>query len=402
MNCRHCGSPLEQTFLDLGAAPPSNSYLKSLTEAETYYPLHIKVCHSCWLVQTLDFAKREEFFSADYAYFSSFSTTWLEHARQYVDEVVSKYGLNQNSLVVEIASNDGYLLQYVKERGIPCVGIEPTKSTANAALAKGIATISEFFGLSLANDLASERGRADLIIANNVLAHVPDINDFVAGVKVMLAKDGVATFEFPSLLSMVGGCQFDTAYHEHYSYLSLVACEQFFAKAGLEVYDALKLPTHGGSYRINVSHVGRQEKTEGFRQAIAEEKAFGLATPDFYKTLQLEADRIRDELRVFLQRAKSSGQVVVGYGAAAKGNTLLNYCGVRSDQIAYVVDANPAKCGTYLPGSRIPVVDTLGEADTIVVLPWNLSSEIISLVRNELDFTGNIVTFIPSYREVTN
>lgn len=383
MNCRHCLSPLSLPFLDLGSAPPSNAYLDeaALSAPEAWYPLRLLVCETCWLVQTEDHAGREDLFTEDYAYFSSFSASWLAHARAYVEAMAARFGLGAESCVVEVAANDGYLLQFVRDRSIPCYGIEPTASTAAAARDKGIEIVERFFGVALAGELAAQGRQADLIAANNVLAHVPDINDFVAGHARLLKPEGVATFEFPHLMRMVAENQFDTAYHEHYSYLSLVAVARIFAANGLEVFDVEELETHGGSLRVFAQRAGGPRPVEPRVAALlARERAAGMETPAFYAGFQAAAERVKDALLAFLLDAKARGLKVGGYGAAAKGNTLLNFAGVRPDLIPYVVDNNPAKAGKYMPGSRIPIVaETVlreDRPDRILILPWNLRDEI--------------------------
>ncbi|SDM67107.1 Methyltransferase domain-containing protein [Oryzisolibacter propanilivorax] len=408
MNCRHCGQPLHLTFLDLGSAPPSNAYLSeaALRAPEVWYPLRLLVCQHCWLVQTEDHAGREALFSDDYAYFSSFSSSWLAHAEAYVQAMRGRLALTSDSRVVEVASNDGYLLQYVQAAGIPCYGVEPTASTAAAARAKGIEVVERFFGVALAGELAHAGRQADLIAANNVLAHVPDINDFVGGFARLLKAHGVATFEFPHLLRMVEGCQFDTAYHEHYSYLSLTAVQRIFAANGLTVLDVQELPTHGGSLRVFAGRADAaahlQATAEGaarVRQLLAAEAAAGMLGEGFYGDFQVQALRIKRELLTFLLQCQADGSTVGAYGAAAKGNTLLNFAGVRPDLLPYVVDKNPAKQGQCLPGSRIPVV---GEAhlrahrpDRILILPWNLRSEVAEQLDYIRDWGGRFATAVP-------
>lgn len=396
MKCRHCGSPLQLPFLDLGSAPPSNAYLSEATlrAPETWFPLRLLVCETCWLVQTEDHAGREALFTDDYAYFSSFSSSWLTHAKAYVEAMRERLGLTAASRVVEIASNDGYLLQYVQAAGIPCYGVEPTASTAAAARAKGIAVVERFFGVALADELSAADRQADLIAANNVLAHVPDINDFVGGFTRLLKPHGVATFEFPHLLRMVQGCQFDTAYHEHYSYLSLTAVQRIFAANGLVVIDVQELHTHGGSLRVFAARadtMGHPQVTlEGaarVQQLLATEAAAGMLGAGFYSDFQAQAIRVKREMLTFLLQCQADGVSVGAYGAAAKGNTLLNFAGVRPDLLPYVVDKNPAKQGQYLPGSHIPVVSEAHlrahKPQRILILPWNLRSE----VAEQLDYT---------------
>ncbi|MCM2291451.1 class I SAM-dependent methyltransferase [Allorhizobium sp. BGMRC 0089] len=404
MKCRHCASQTMRDFLDLGTAPPSNSYVKAheLAGPELWYPLVIRVCDNCLLVQTEDFAARETFFSEDYAYFSSFSSSWLAHAKAYVAGMVERFGLDQSARVVEIAANDGYLLQYVKERGIACLGVEPTASTAKAAREKGIEIVSEFFGVALAERLVADGWSADLTAANNVLAHVPDINDFVSGFARLLKPTGVATFEFPHLMTMLAENQFDTAYHEHYSYLSLLAVDRIFAANGLMVFDVDTTPWHGGSLRVfacRADHSAhpRQPRVEAM---LEKEKAAGLADPAPYAAFQAKADKVRDDFLEFLIDCNRKGLKVAAYGAAAKGNTLLNFAGIKAGQIAFVVDKNPAKQGMYLPGSRIPIVSEevlqTEKPDRVVILPWNLTTEIKTQLSYISDWGGKFVTAVPS------
>lgn len=402
MKCRHCGSELHRPFLDLGSAPPSNAYLTpaALNAPEVWYPLRLLVCEQCWLVQTEDHAGREALFSADYAYFSSFSSSWLRHAQAYVQAMQQRYGLGAQSCVAEVAANDGYLLQYVQQAGIPCYGIEPTASTAAAARAKGIEIVERFFGVELARELAAQGRQADLMAANNVLAHVPDINDFVAGFAVLLKPAGVATFEFPHLLRMVRECQFDTAYHEHYSYLSLGSVQRIFAANGLQVIDVEQLPTHGGSLRVHAQRSGGpRTPAPAVAELLAVERAAGMEGIDFYASFQPEALRIKRELLSFLLQAQRDGLKVGAYGAAAKGNTLLNFAGVRPDLLPYVVDLNPAKQGHCMPGSRIPIVNEAhlqaDRPDRVLILPWNLRDEITTQLAYIRDWGGQFVTAVP-------
>jgi SAM-dependent methyltransferase len=409
MKCRHCTQPLNLAMLDLGSAPPSNAYLSetSLHSSEIWYPLRVLVCQHCWLVQTEDYAGRESLFTHDYAYFSSFSSSWLAHARMFVECAQTRLGLNASTQVVEIAANDGYLLQYVSAAGIPCYGIEPTASTAAAARAKGLHIIERFFGVPLANELVESGRQADLIVANNVLAHVPDINDFVAGCARLLKTHGVATFEFPHLLRMVQGCQFDTAYHEHYSYLSLTAVKRIFHANGLVVIDVEQLPTHGGSLRVwaaladvPVSLNFHGKGIQRVQELLAEEKVSGIQGSDFYSDFQSEALRVKHEFLAFLLQCQMQGKRVAGYGAAAKGNTLLNFAGVRPDLLPWVVDANPAKQGHFLPGSRIPIVDEqrlrCERPDYILVLPWNLRDEVAKQLSYVREWGGKLVVAVPN------
>ncbi len=403
MKCRHCGSELRLPFLDLGSAPPSNAYLTAaaLRAPEAWYPLRLLVCESCWLVQTEDHAGREALFTDDYAYFSSFSTSWLAHAERYVQAMIERFGLTAASRVVEIAANDGYLLQYVQAAGIPCYGVEPTASTAAAARARGIEIVERFFGVALATELAGSGRQADLIVANNVLAHVPDINDFVAGFARLLKPQGVASFEFPHLLRMVGQNQFDTAYHEHYSYLSLTTVERIFARNGLNVFDVEELPTHGGSLRVLAQRrdSGRQPVSLNVSALRDTEAAAGMATAGFYSDFQTKAETVKDDLLGFLIEARRQGLKVAAYGAAAKGNTLLNFAGVRSDLLPCVVDRNPAKQGKFMPGSRIPILapTTLLEQcpNYLVILPWNIAAEIKQQNVQLAELGTKFVTAVP-------
>jgi 2-polyprenyl-3-methyl-5-hydroxy-6-metoxy-1,4-benzoquinol methylase len=403
MNCRHCGAPVKLVLADLGAAPPSNAYLtaESLQAREKRYPLRVLVCERCWLAQTEDFAQAEELFNADYAYFSSFSSTWLAHAERYVAEMAARLELGSRSHVVEVAANDGYLLQYVAARGIPCTGIETTRSTAAAARAKGIAVVEDFFGARLARALAAEGRQADLAVANNVLAHVPDINDFAAGFALLLKPDGVATFEFPHLLRMIRENQFDTIYHEHFSYLSLYSVERIFAASGLTVFDVEELATHGGSLRVFAQRAGSGRRPRAARvdELLARESAAGMQTADYYAGFQARIDEVTSEFLRFLREAKRAGKKVAAHGAAAKGNTLLNYAGVGRDLIAFVADGNPAKQGKFMPGSRIAIVDERRfrdeKPDYVVLLPWNLKAELSRQLAYVRSWGGRFVTAIP-------
>ncbi|KJR96336.1 MAG: SAM-dependent methyltransferase [Desulfobulbaceae bacterium BRH_c16a] len=403
MNCRHCGTALRLPFLDLGSAPPSNAYLTvdTLHEPERWIPLRVMVCTQCWLVQTEDFSRAESLFAADYAYFSSFSDTWLEHARQYVQSMIERFSLGPCSKVVEVAANDGYLLQYVKKAGIPCLGIEPTSGTAEAAREKGLDVIEEFFGEQVAQTLVADGHAADLMAANNVLAHVPDINNFVGGFPVLLKPQGIATFEFPHLLRLVQENQFDTVYHEHYSYLSLSTVENIFSNKRLHIFDVEKLSTHGGSLRVYAQHAdrGRQERSNRVTELLAEEKSAGMMDAIFYAGFQCKAEQVKNNLLTFLLDAKYKGLSVAAYGAAAKGNTLLNYAGIRSDLLSYVVDRNPVKQGKFMPGSRIPIVDETHlihkKPDRVVILPWNLRDEVMEQLQYIREWGGRFVTAVP-------
>lgn len=402
MQCRHCAAPVTLPMADLGTAPPSNAYLRepALHAPERWYPLRVLVCENCWLVQTEDFAAADALFDADYAYFSSFSSSWLAHAKAYVQEMAERLSLGAHSHVVEVAANDGYLLQYVAGRGIPCLGVEPTASTAAAARARGIEVVEQFFGVKLARELVAQGRAADLTAANNVLAHVPDINDFVAGFAVLLKPQGVATFEFPHLLQLVQQCQFDTLYHEHFSYLSLTAVQRIFAANGLVVTDVQELPTHGGSLRVFAQRSDAAPVVHGrVGELLAREAAAGVSSAAFYGGLQGEALRIKRELLAFLLDCHARGLQVGAYGAAAKGNTLLNFAGVRADLLPYVVDRNPAKQGQYLPGSRIPVVDEAHlrahRPDRVLILPWNLREEVTAQLDYVRAWGGQFAVAVP-------
>lgn len=403
MNCRHCGTSLELRCLDLGSAPPSNAYLSTaaLSGPEVHLPLRLLVCTECWLVQTQDFAGRETLFTDEYAYFSSMSNSWLKHSKDYVAAMRERFALGSNSLVAEVAANDGYLLQYVRDAGIPCYGIEPTASTAQAARTKGIEIVERFFGRSLAEELASRGRHVDLIAANNVLAHVPDINDFVAGFARLLKPQGVAIFEFPHLLRMIRGHQFDTVYHEHYSYLSLTATQRIFAANGLSLFDVQEPPTHGGSLRLFAQRLdtGTHTQTGAVEQLLNQEHSAGVSAPGFYLDFQVQADRIKNEFVSFLIEAWRAGRRVGAYGAAAKGNTLLNYAGVRPDLLEFVVDRSPGKQGRFMPGSRIPIVDEAhlhsARPDYVVLLPWNLRAELVQQLDYVRDWGGRFVMAVP-------
>ena len=403
MKCRHCSASLELCLIDLGIAPPSNAYVTAdkLDAPETFYPLIVMVCERCWLVQTKDFAQAHELFSSDYAYFSGYSSSWLAHSERYVAEMTERFRLGPHSHVVEVASNDGYLLQYVQARHIPCTGIEPTASTAAVARAKGIDTVEEFFGVELGTELARQGKQADLMAANNVLAHVPDINDFLRGFALLLKPHGVATFEFPHLLRLLADNQFDTIYHEHFSYLSFTAVQRIFLVNGLGVFDVEELPTHGGSLRVFAQRAESavHETSERVGELLARESAAGICTAAFYQGLQARAERVKDDFLSFLIEAKRSGKTVAAYGAAAKGNTLMNFAGCRRDLIAYVVDRNPAKQGKFMPGSRIPIVTEeilyRNKPDYIVVLPWNLKAEVTQQLSAARAWGGRFVTAVP-------
>ena len=406
MKCRHCGSELKLPLVDLGSAPPSNAYLteQTLHAPENWFPLRVLVCEHCWLAQTEDFAQANELFDADYAYFSGFSSSWLEHSERYVADMAARFNLTADSHVVEVAANDGYLLQYVKARNIPCTGVEPTASTAAAARAKGIPIEEDFFGVRLAQELAAQGKQADLTAANNVLAHVPDINDFVAGFAVLLKPLGVATFEFPHLLKLIAENQFDTIYHEHFSYLSLTAVNRIFAVNGLSVFDVEEHPTHGGSLRVFAQRndTGQQARSARVDKLLQREAQAGMLTTDYYADFQNKTVQVKNDFLTFLLEAKRQGKTVAAYGAAAKGNTLMNYAGIRPDLISFVVDRNPAKQNKFMPGSRIPVVDELRlqqeKPDFVVILPWNLRTEVMQQLEYISAWGGHFVTAVPELR----
>ena len=402
MNCRFCKNELHQTFLDLGFAPPSNSYLnaKDLSRPEQYYPLRVMVCESCWLVQTQDFANADEFFNASYAYFSSTSASWLDHAKRYCADITTRLGLGPQSFVIEVASNDGYLLRNFVTAGVPCLGIEPTASTAAAAEALGVPTLREFFGEALGNQLVSEGRKADLIIGNNVFAHVPDINDFTKGLATVLKENAVVTLEFPHLLNLIRLCQFDTVYHEHFSYLSLAVVQRIFAKAGLRIFDVEELSTHGGSLRIYGCLTGaRHHQMPSVEKIIQQEREAGLESLDVFSRFQAKANAVKDALLSFLIDAKRKGQKVVGYGAAAKGNSLLNFAGVKPDLLPFICDAAPSKQNKFMPGSHISILapDALitADADFVLILPWNIAKEVMEKTKPLLPTKTRYVVAVP-------
>jgi 2-polyprenyl-3-methyl-5-hydroxy-6-metoxy-1,4-benzoquinol methylase len=409
MNCRFCKNPLTIKFVDLVNCPPSNSFLsvEQLNEPEDYYPLSIFVCDKCYLVQVDEYKKAKEIFNSEYVYFSSYSKSWVEHARKYVESMIARFGYNEDSLVIEIASNDGYLLQHFKNKGVPVLGVEPTKNTANVAILKGIPTITEYFSTEFAQKLSQRRQKANLLVGNNVLAHVPDIYDFVEGLKVALLPGGVITMEFPHLLRLVEDCQFDTIYHEHYSYLSFTTVKKIFESHDLEMFDVEEQPTHGGSLRIFAKHANDRSKEISPRvnQMMAKEEAAGITTQHYYQNFQERVNSVKYRLLEFLLEKKQAGETVVGYGAAAKGNTLLNYAGVKGDDlIQYVVDAAPSKQGKYLPGSHIPVYSEARiratRPDYIIIFPWNLKDEIIEQLSYVAEWNCEFVVFIPDTRVI--
>jgi SAM-dependent methyltransferase len=402
--CRFCGEPLEYSFVDLGMSPLANSYIRpeQLGQMEPFFPLHAYVCSKCYLVQLPVFESPEEIFS-DYAYFSSYSDSWLQHAKESANLMIDRYDLNVESKVIEIASNDGYLLQYFKEKGIPVLGIEPAKNVAKAAQDSGIPTVVKFFGVQTAVGLTAENVTADLLIGNNVLAHVPDINDFVKGLKIILKPHGIITMEFPHLMRLMDENQFDTIYHEHFSYFSFVAVEKIFAHHGLVLFDVDELPTHGGSLRIYACHAESSRRVSGKVPDLRNrEKSSGFISIDFYRSFSKKVMETKRKILRFLVDAKQSGKSIAGYGAPAKGNTLLNYCSVGSDFIDYTVDRSPHKQGFYLPGTHIPIYhpDKVKETkpDYLLILPWNLKEEIMGQMSHIREWGGKFVVLIPEVK----
>ncbi|MEI7868321.1 MAG: class I SAM-dependent methyltransferase [Candidatus Methylumidiphilus sp.] len=403
MKCRLCDAEASLPLINLGSAPPSNAYLTKLTmrRPEKWFPLKVLVCESCWLVQAEAYSRAAELFNDEYAYFSSFSDQWLNHANSYVNKMVDRFHLTTDSFVVEVASNDGYLLQFVKNRGIPCLGVEPTASTSSAARLKGIETIEEFFGLTLANRLANQYRQADLMVANNVLAHVPDIKDFSAGFAALLKPQGVATFEFPHLMQLIEHNQFDTIYHEHFSYLSFTTVINVFSSNGLSVFDVEELGTHGGSLRVFAQRkdTGNQIVSGKVTELLHREDSSGMNSASYYEGFQEHADKVKNDFLYFLLEAKRAGKTVVGYGAAAKGNTLFNYAGVRPDLLSYVIDRNPAKQDKFLPGCRIPIVAearlSQSKPDYVLIIPWNLKDEVMEQLAYIREWGGQFVTAVP-------
>ena len=400
-SCRFCATPLEHDFIDLGMSPVSNSFVKPdrVDEPEPFYPLHAFVCSNCFLVQLEEFETADQIFS-DYVYFSSYSTSWLAHARKFVNDVSERFGFNADSLVIEVASNDGYLLQYFKERNVPVLGIEPASNVAEVARTAGIDTIDEFFGVSLAKRLRDEGRLCDLLVGNNVLAHVPDINDFVGGFRLVLAEDGVLSMEFPHLLRLIEQTQFDTIYHEHFSYLSLLTVQRIFAHHGLQVFDVEEIPTHGGSLRVFAQHSGgKQPVGRAVEKVLGDERGAKLDSLDGYRNFSEKVTKVKTDLLEFLRQADSEGKTVVGYGAPAKGNTLLNYCGIGPDEIAYTVDRSPHKQGHLLPGTHIPVYapEKIAETqpDYVIILPWNLKDEVVEQMAEIRGWGGRFVVPIP-------
>lgn len=405
MNCRHCNKLLKYLFIDLGFAPPSNAYRtkSELNKPEINYPLRVAVCDSCWLVQTEDYLDADKLFTTDYAYFSSTSSSWLEHAKKYSKMIQEKLNLNGNSFVIEIASNDGYLLKNFVEANIPCLGIEPTISTAKAAEKIGIPVSRNFFGSKLAKELVRDGNKADLIIGNNVYAHVPDIKDFTLGIKKLLSPTGTVTFEFAYLKNLIQENEFDTVYHEHFSYLSLHSVKTIFNSVGLKIYDVEELSTHGGSLRVYGCHKKIDfQITEKVQEQLLIEKDCGLLDLETYVNFQKKAEKVKNDLLSFLIDQKNEGNPVVGYGAAAKGNTLINYGGIKQDLLPYVCDAAPSKQGKYLPGSNIPIFapDTIKKKKPpyVLILPWNIALEISEQLSFIRDWNGKFVTAVPEIK----
>jgi SAM-dependent methyltransferase len=405
MTCRHCHAPLSRVFLDLGHAPPSNAYLgpEGLRAPEVTYPLRLFVCDTCRLVQTEDFAAAEALFSPDYAYFSSTSKGWLDHAARYAAMITARLGLGADSHVIELASNDGYLLRNFVAAGIPCLGIEPTDSTAEAAEAAGVPTLRRFFGRALADELVAQGRAADLVIGNNVYAHVPDINDFTAGIATVLKPDGVVTLEFPHLMRLIEFSQFDTVYHEHFSYLSLATVRRIFAASGLRVFDVEELPTHGGSLRVHGCRDGATHpESAAVAAVLAQEARQGLEDDAVYAGFQARANAVKNGLLAFLLRLRAEGASIAAYGAAAKGNTILNFAGVRPDLLPFVCDAAPSKQGRFMPGSHIPILPphALREnrPDYVLILPWNIADEVIAQLSDLAALGTRFVTAVPELR----
>jgi len=405
MKCRHCLTELEHIFLDLGYAPPSNAYLskEALCTPETTFPLKLYVCDQCWLVQTEDYSEADELFSGDYAYFSSTSQGWLQHAERYTENITNRLGLSKNSFVIEVASNDGYLLKNFVAAGIPCLGVEPTDSTADAAEKIGVPVLRKFFGVATATALAEDGKRADLICGNNVYAHVPDINDFTKGLCIALKEGGTVNLEFPHLMKLIEQNQFDTVYHEHFSYLSLTTVAKIFAEAGLRVFDIEELLTHGGSLRIYGCHAGdSRTTTPAVTAMLKKEKTFGLQDLKVYQGFQLKANKVKNDFLAFLIEQKRAGKSIGAYGAAAKGNTLMNYAGIKHDLIDFICDAAPSKQGKFMPGSHIAILPPAELAerkpDWVIILPWNIADEVIQQQQQVLSGGGKFVVAVPKLK----
>lgn len=404
MQCRYCNTKLTHQFIDLINSPASNSFLskEQLNEPETYYPLKVYTCHQCFLVQVDEYKKSAAIFDSNYVYFSSYSISWLQHAAAYTQMMIKRFGYNSSSLVIEVASNDGYLLQYFHKNNIPVLGIEPTANTAAVAKEKGIESVVDFFGVALAKQLVAQHKKADLLLGNNVLAHVPDIMDFVAGIKIILKDEGVVTMEFPHLMQLVDNNQFDTIYHEHFSYLSFNTVQQIFAAQGLQMFDVEEILTHGGSLRIFAKHAADISKTISPNVAALLQKELdkGMNTMAYYDGFQQKAFTVKLQVLDFLITQKKAGKMVAAYGAAAKGNTLLNYCGVKADLIDFVVDANPHKQNKFMPSSHIQVMNEdylkVAKPDFVIILPWNLKEEITQQLAYIQEWGGKFVVPIPT------
>lgn len=400
--CRFCDAPLEHTLVDLGMSPLCESFLTGdqLNHMEPFYPLHVYVCKECYLAQLEEYVSPEEIFT-EYAYFSSYSDSWLNHAKRYTDLMVERFGINSKSLVVEIASNDGYLLQYFMEKNIPVLGIEPARNVAKVAIEKGIPTLIEFFGTEMARGMAEQKKHADLILGNNVLAQVPRLNDFVSGMKILLKPQGIITIEFPHLVKLMEENQFDTIYHEHFSYFSLITTEKIFAAHGLTIFDVEELPTHGGSLRIYARHIDDKTKPVGERvkELSQREERYGLTRMETYSAFSEKVKETKRKLLEFLIKVRREGKSVAGYGAPGKGNTLLNYCGIRTDFIDYTVDRNPYKHGRFTPGTHIPIFppEKIRETrpDYLFILPWNLRKEIVAQESYIREWGGKFIIPIP-------
>lgn len=408
MQCRFCKTELTNVFIDLVNSPASNSFLSEaqLQEPENYYPLKVYTCHQCYLVQVDEYKKSDAIFDSNYVYFSSYSTSWLKHAEAYTEMMTQRFGYTSNSLVIEVASNDGYLLQYFNQNNIPVLGIEPTANTAAAAKEKGVNSVVDFFGVRLAKELVAKNIKADLLLGNNVLAHVPDIVDFVGGIKIILKETGVVTMEFPHLMQLVDNNQFDTIYHEHFSYLSFHTVKQIFESQGLEMFDVEEILTHGGSLRIFAKHPENRELSMSPNVAVLldKEQQKGLTGLSYYDNFQQKALNVKLNFTSFLIDQKNAGKKVAAYGAAAKGNTLLNYCGIKNDLIDFVVDANPHKQNKYLPGSHIPVVNEMdlkeAKPDYVIIFPWNIKDEITQQLGYIREWGGKFVTAVPDLQIV--
>ena len=404
MYCRSCAKFSKYCFLDLGLSPPSNAFLKKKNDIEKVYPLKVFFCESCYLVQTHDFASRRELFNNDYVYFSGFSKTWINHLKKFIKTLENKLFLNKNSFIVEIASNDGTLQEILSQKNYKSLGIEPTSSTAKVAEAKGFHVIKKFFGKNLAIDLKKKNFKPDLIVANNVLAHVPKINDFILGLKILLKPKGIISIEFQHLLNIIQKNQFDTIYHEHYSYLSLISAQNIFSKHSLEIFDAEKLSTHGGSLRIFIKHSSDLSKktSKRFNLILHEEKKFGLDKIKVYKNFQKNAEKIRKDFLNFIKKSKKTKKRLCAYGAAAKGNTFFNFLGIKPTHIPFIVDKNPFKVGKYLPGSKIKVKNEKclikDKPDYILIVPWNLKKEIIKQLSYTKKWKAKFITAIPKLR----